>query len=511
MMARSVFMAALTAAARPVQQLRPPPMQITRALWAPVARSGASASSRRVIRSAMMTTEAQAPAKKGGGKKGGGKKGGGSTEEVELSTDELMAQRLKKAESMREAGEEPYAYSFAATHLATALAEQYASLPAGEVDESAEVALSGRVLAKRVFGKLAFFTLQDSSGTVQLYLEKKRIGEGFKALLGLIDMGDIVGARGGVKRTDKGELSVYCSECVMLTKAIRPLPDKWSGLTDVNKRYRQRYLDMIVNPSVRSTFATRARITSFIRRTLDERGFLEIETPALHAEAGGAEAKPFETYHNALGLPLTLRIATELYLKRLVVGGFDRVYELGRIFRNEGISTRHNPEFTSIELYQAYADYSDMMELAETLIAGAAEHVKGTTRVTYGDVEIDLTPPWRRVTMHELVRDAMPDRFDFSVLGDTAEEVEAARAAAAAAGVPKVSEATSVGQLLAMCFDELVEETLVQPTFVTEYPVEISPLAKPHRSKPGLTERFELFVVGRELANAFSELTDPID
>lgn len=274
-------------------------------------------------------------------------------DEDEPSVDELMAKRLEKAERMRADGEEPYAYSYAATHLATQLAEQFTELPAGEVDDDADVSVSGRILMKRVFGKLAFLTLQDTSGTVQLYLEKKRIGEGFKPLLQLIDIGDIVGARGSVKRTDKGELSVYTHECLMLTKAMRPLPDKWAGLTDVNKRYRQRYLDMIANPQVRATFATRSRITSFIRRYLDERGFLEIETPALHGQAGGAEAKPFETFHNALGMPLTLRIATELYLKRLIVGGFDRVYELGRIFRNEGISTRHNPEFTSIELYQA--------------------------------------------------------------------------------------------------------------------------------------------------------------
>jgi len=320
-----------------------------------------------------------------------------------------------------------------------------------------------------------------------------------------------VGARGSVKRTDKGELSVYAHECTMLTKAIRPLPDKWAGLTDVNKRYRQRYLDMIVNPGVRQTFATRARITSFIRRHLDDRGFLEIETPALHSEPGGAEAKPFETFHNALGMPLTLRIATELYLKRLVVGGFDRVYELGRIFRNEGISTRHNPEFTSIELYQAYADYSDMMDLAESLIAGAAQHATGGTVVEYQGTTVDLTPPWRRVTMSDLVLEALPDNFDFAALTGADDDLARARESAAAAGVPKVDECPTVGQLLALCFDELCEEKLIQPTFVTEYPTEISPLAKPHRDKPGVTERFELFVVGRELANAFSELTDPVD
>ena len=458
------------------------------------------------VRMCAAKVESKPPAKKG--KKGGAK---GDSEEVELTVDELMTRRLDKAKAMRDDGLEPYAYSFAATHLSDKLAADYADLANGEVNDEADVAVSGRVLTKRVFGKLAFFTLQDAEGTVQLYLEKKRIGDDFKALLARVDAGDIVGARGSVKRTDKGELSVYVHDCTMLTKAIRPLPDKWAGLTDVNVRYRKRYLDMITNPQVRQTFATRARITSFIRRYLDERGFLEIETPALHSEAGGAEAKPFETFHNALGMPLTLRIATELYLKRLIVGGFDRVYELGRIFRNEGISTRHNPEFTSIELYQAYADYSDMMDLAEELIAGAAQQVHGGTVVEYQGVEIDLTPPWRRATMSDLVRDAMPDRFDFGALSGSDEDLEKAREAAAAAGVPKVGEAATAGQLLAMCFDELVEETLVQPTFVTDYPVEISPLAKPHRSKPGVTERFELFVVGRELANAFSELTDPVD
>jgi lysyl-tRNA synthetase class 2 len=449
-----------------------------------------------------------APKKKKGGGGGGGKQGKkGAEPEEELSEEKIVEQRKEKVRQIRAAGGEPFAYGFDATHLSSAFAEEYASLPNGEVDESKTVALSGRVMLKRMFGKLAFLTVQDSEGTVQIYLDKKRIGENFKALVQSIDIGDIVGATGGVKRTDKGELSVFAAECLMLTKSIRPLPDKWAGLTDVNKRYRQRYLDMIVNPNVRKNFATRARITSYIRSTLDGQGFLEIETPCFNSQAGGAEAKPFETFHNALGMPLTLRIATELYLKRLIVGGFDRVYEIGRIFRNEGISTRHNPEFTSIELYQAYADYETMMDVAESLIAGACEHVHGKTQVEYQGVPIDLTPPWRRVTMNDLVREAMPDKFDFG----SCDDIEAARAAAAAAGVPKTGDATSVGQLLALAFDELCEENLIQPTFVTDYPVEISPLAKPHRSKPGVTERFELFCVGRELANAFSELTDPMD
>ncbi len=424
---------------------------------------------------------------------------------------DLMQQRLEKVEQLQADGVAPYAYSYRATHKSDELRDAFESLPPGQEDEAADVAVCGRIMTRRMFGKLAFFTVQDSAGTVQLYLEKKRLGDTFKSFLALTDGGDFVGARGSVKRTDKGELSVYAREVTMLTKALRPLPDKWSGFTDVNKRYRQRYLDMVSNPSVRKTFQMRARITSFVRRYLDERGFLEIETPALHNQAGGADAKPFETYHNALAMPLTLRIAPELYLKRLIVGGFDRVYELGRVFRNEGLSTRHNPEFTSIELYQAYADFSDMMELTEALIAGAAQEVLGTTVVEYQGTQVDLTPPWRRVTMHELVRQAMPGGPDLEALSDSAEDLARATAAAAAAGVPNAAEATSIGQLLAMCFDELCEERLVQPTFVTEYPVEISPLAKPHRAKPGLTERFELFATGRELANAFSELTDPVD
>mmetsp|Transcript_20120 Transcript_20120/g.38088 ORF Transcript_20120/g.38088 Transcript_20120/m.38088 type:complete len:604 (-) Transcript_20120:45-1856(-) len=427
--------------------------------------------------------------------------------ETEMTAEERVAERLKKVEQLRTEGKEPFAYNFAVTHLATELGKEFESLPPGDVDDSVEVAMSGRVMLKRVMGKLAFLTIQDASGKVQFFLEKTKFGDGFKAFMNQIDIGDILGAKGGVKRTPSGDLSVNAKECVMLTKAIRPLPDKWAGLGDQGQRYRQRYLDMIVNPEVRQTFATRARITSFIRRYLDERGFLEIETPSLHGEPGGADAKPFETFHNALGLNLTLRIATELYLKRLIVGGIDRVYELGRIFRNEGISTRHNPEFTSIELYQAYADYSDMMDLAEALIAGACEQIHGKTIVEYQNTTVDLTPPWRRATMNELVKEAMPDNFDFVACDD----LEAARTAAAAAGVPKTDEPTSIGQLLSLCFEELCEEKLIQPTFVTEHPVEVSPLAKRHRSKPGLTERFELYIVGRELANAFSELTDPVD
>ena len=307
--------------------------------------------------------------KKGGG---GGKQKKGQ-EQAEMSESELRDIRLGKAETMRDAGYEPYAYTFDATHSASELAALYEDrLEGGEEDEDSDVAVAGRIMLRRVFGKLAFFTLQDESGTVQLHLEKGRLGDSFKDLKVFTDSGDIIGVRGTVRRTDKGELSVYAKEWTMLTKSALPLPDKYHGLTDVSKRYRSRHIDLIVNPDVRDVFRKRALITSSLRRQLDDMGFLEIETPVLQSQPGGAEAKPFETYHNTMDMNLTLRIATELHLKRLIIGGFHRVYEVGRIFRNEGISTRHNPEFTSVELYQAYADYGDMMDLTERLVQGEA-------------------------------------------------------------------------------------------------------------------------------------------
>ena len=327
-----------------------------------------------------------------------------------------------------------------------------------------------------------------------------------------MDAGDILGIRGTIRRTDKGELSVYAKEWKMLTKAIAPLPDKYHGLTDITKRYRMRHLDMISNPSVRETFRKRALITSSLRRQLDELGFLEIETPVLHSQPGGAEAKPFETYHNSMDMNLTLRIATELHLKRLIVGGFHRVYEIGRIFRNEGISTRHNPEFTSIELYQAYADYHDMMDLTEKLVCGMCDSVSSTRVIPYGEHIVSLERPWRRVTMHDIVKEYMPDQFDFALLDPSnPDDLVKAKAAARAAGVPDIEKCTTLGYILNACFEELCEPHLIQPTFVIDYPVDVSPLAKPHRNKPGYTERFELFATGRELANSFSELTDPVD
>jgi lysyl-tRNA synthetase, class II len=422
---------------------------------------------------------------------------------------ELRAVRLQKVEELKQLGLNPYAYSWEISHSMAALQEQFVELPAGEEAEFA-VSLAGRIMARRVFGKLAFFGLQDETNSIQLYLDKAIIeaamgAETFDRLKQLTDVGDILGVKGTIKRTDKGELSVKVQSYEILTKSLLPLPDKWHGLTDVAKRYRQRYVDLIVNPQVRDTFRKRALITASIRRYLDQQGFIEIETPVLQSEPGGAEARPFVTYHNTLDMELYLRIATELHLKRLIVGGFEKVFELGRIFRNEGVSTRHNPEFTSIELYQAYADYNDMMALTEALITTAAQEVLGTLQVEYQGTLIDLGVPWRRISMHDAVLEKTG--LDFAGFTDLA----AAKAAAKAAGIGGLEDCATLGHLLNVAFEQTVEESLIQPTFIIDHPVEISPLAKPHRTKPGLVERFELFIVGRETANSFSELTDPID
>jgi lysyl-tRNA synthetase class 2 len=424
---------------------------------------------------------------------------------------DLRETRLEKGKALAALGQGPYALRFEPSHGTAELQQAHADLPNGEERDLA-VAVAGRVMTRRVMGKLAFFTLADQQGTIQLFIEKATLAaslpddpEAFAQITSLVDAGDLIGVEGTLRRTDRGELSVKVKRWQMLSKSLQPLPDKWHGLADVEKRYRQRYLDLIVSPHTRETFRRRALLVSGMRRWLDERGFLEIETPVLQSVPGGADARPFETHHNALDLPLTLRIATELHLKRLVVGGFERVYELGRIFRNEGVSTRHNPEFTSVEIYQAYADYGDMMELTEQLIAHVCQQVCGSTRITYQGSAIDLTPPWRRATMHELVQHATGlDFARFACRADAAAAIEAQGLA-----VPELAD--SVGRLLVEVFEQRVEAELIQPTFVIDYPVETSPLARAHRSKPGLVERFELFIAGRETANAFSELIDPLD
>lgn len=433
------------------------------------------------------------------------------SESSHSSLDDIRATRLEKVDQLKAIAMNPYAYKWEISHHTAELQEKYQDIKPGEEVEDT-VSIAGRILARRVFGKLAFFSLQDETGTIQLYLDKKLINEGMPDLEGafnhlkkLTDVGDIIGVKGIIKRTEKGELSIKVSQFAMLTKSLLPLPDKWHGLTDIEKRYRQRYVDLIINPDVKETFRRRAKITAAIRRYLEDKDFLEIETPVLQAEAGGAEARPFITHHNTLDMPLYLRIATELHLKRLVVGGFERVFELGRIFRNEGVSTKHNPEFTSIEVYQAYGDYFDMMDLTEDLIRTLAKDVVGTAQLPYGDAIVDVGTPWRRETMQNLVKEATG--IDFLGFDD----FDAAKQAAESVGFHIPEKCETIGQLLNEAFEQKVEATLIQPTFVTEYPIEVSPLAKPHRDKPGLTERFELFIVGRELANGFSELTDPVD
>ncbi|GIL82291.1 hypothetical protein Vretimale_7255 [Volvox reticuliferus] len=471
-----------------------------------------------------------------GPKKQGAKKSDNKIAQSASSPEEIRDIRLKKAESLRAQGQEPYAYGFDRTHFTKNLQDLYVSLANGAEDETgAVVAVAGRVVAKRVMGKLAFLSLRDDKGQIQLYVDRNRLDEaqpeGFNTVKGLVDVGDVVGCSGTIKRTEKGELSVVATELKVLTKSLLPLPDKWHGLSDVEKRYRQRYLDLIMTAEVRDTFRARSRIVSTLRRQLEDRGFIEVETPVLESIAGGADARPFRTFHNSLGRDLTLRIATELHLKRLVVGGFERVFELGRVFRNEGLSSRHNPEFTSVEIYQAYADYNDMMSLTEDLIRACAQEVRGSQQVSYQGVSIDFSQPFRRVTMAELVRESTGIDFEAAMASArrTADSgagasaaLEETRAAAEAVLMAhpdkdvrkctaKVRSAPSLGHLLNEMFEAVGEAGLVQPTFVLEHPVEISPLAKLHRSKPGVTERFELFIYGREHANAFSELTDPVD
>ena len=427
---------------------------------------------------------------------------------------ELRETRLEKAKILEGLGKGPYGLTFKPTHSADFLQKQYKDLPNGTENQE-KVSIAGRVISRRVMGKLAFFTISDEKGTIQLFLDKATLnknenietqGNEFENITSLVDSGDWIGVSGILRRTDRGELSIKVFEWTMLSKSLQPLPDKWHGLADVEKRYRQRYLDLIVNPQSRKNFRTRALLVRSIRRWLEEKDFLEIETPVLQSEAGGADARPFITHHNTLDLPLYLRIATELHLKRLVVGGFQKVYELGRIFRNEGISTRHNPEFTSVEIYEAFADYYDMMELTEELLSSVCKKICGSTKITYQEQEIDLKPPWRRATMHQLVQEATG--IDFHAFEDRTND---ASDVMLREGLQVSDKADSVGKLLNEAFEQAVEPNLVQPTFVMDYPIEISPLARKHRTKKGLVERFELFIVGRETANAFTELIDPID
>ena len=420
--------------------------------------------------------------------------------------DQLLVRR-EKMDAIREQGMDPFGSRFERTHLSSdivAAYDQYTKEELQEKEDETTVVIAGRVMTKRGKGKAGFAHLQDVNGQIQIYVRRDDIGEEAYALYKTVDLGDIIGIKGHVFKTNTGEVTVYAKEFTFLTKALRPLPEKFHGLQDIEQRYRQRYLDLISTEGSKETFILRSRIIQSMRRYLNEQGFLEVETPMLHSIAGGANAKPFITHHNALDMELYLRIAIELHLKRLVVGGLEKVYEIGRVFRNEGISTRHNPEFTMIELYQAYADYKDIMELTENMVAHIAEEVLGTTDIQYGEHTIHLAPRWKRLHMVDAIKEYTGVDFWPEM---TKEE---AHALAKEHGV-QVEPMMEVGHVLNEFFEQKVEEELVQPTFIYGHPVEISPLAKKNPEDPRFTDRFELFIVRREHANAFTELNDPID
>ena len=419
-------------------------------------------------------------------------------EEKQQDVNELMQVRRNKMQAFIDKGIEPFGRKYDVTHHAQELLDQFETL-----GEETVVRMAGRLMAVRGHGKASFTVVEDLSGKIQAYFRLDNLGEEKYGEFKLLDIGDIVGVEGTLFKTHRGEITVKVTDFSILAKSLRPLPEKFHGLKDVETRYRQRYLDLIVNPDVRQTFITRTKIIKSIRNYLDSRNFLEVETPVLSPIAGGANARPFITHHNALDIDMYLRIATELYLKRLVVGGLERVYELGRVFRNEGIDIRHNPEFTSIEIYQAYADYNELMDVTEGIVRQAALDACGSTTITYEGTEIDLSS-FRRVTMNDAVLEVTGK--DFS----KAQTVEDARAMADEVGVPTEGKNT-IGEIMYEVFDEKVESTLIQPTFVTQYPTEVSPLAKRNKENPAFTDRFEAFVYGRELANGFSELNDPID
>ncbi|MGE7838943.1 lysine--tRNA ligase [Viridibacillus arvi] len=418
--------------------------------------------------------------------------------------DQILVRRQKMA-SIRENGLDPFGARFERTHLSNEIKEQYVDFTKEQLEEDLhEVVIAGRIMTKRGKGKAGFAHIQDLGGQVQIYVRKDAIGEEAYELFKQADLGDIVGVRGNVFRTQVGELSVKALEFTFLTKSLRPMPEKFHGLKDVEQRYRQRYLDLMTSEESKQTFITRSKIIQAIRRYLDGNGYLEVETPMLHTIAGGAAARPFITHHNSLDMELYMRIAIELHLKRLIVGGLEKVYEIGRVFRNEGMSTRHNPEFTMIELYEAYADYRDIMALTENLISHVAQEVLGTTDVQYGDDVINLAPGWTRLHMVDAVKEATG--VDFW----TPMSKEEARALAKEHGV-EIKDSMEVGHIINEFFEQKIEESLVQPTFIYGHPVEISPLAKKNPEDERFTDRFELFIVRREHANAFTELNDPID
>jgi len=426
-------------------------------------------------------------------------------ENNELELSELLQIRRDKLDELRGLGIDPFGRKFERTHNAHDIVQAYEELNKEDLEQQEiKVSIAGRIMQKRGMGKAAFAHIQDLSGKIQIYVRKDSVEENKFAAFNLLDIGDIVGVEGTVFKTNTGEVSVKALTIEVLSKSLLPLPDKYHGLKDVELRYRQRYVDLIVNPDVQQTFITRSKIIQSMRRYLDSAGYLEVETPTLHSIAGGAAARPFITHHNALDMQLYMRIAIELHLKRLIVGGMEKVYEIGRVYRNEGISTRHNPEFTMIELYEAYADYKDIMALTENLIAHIAQEVLGTTKITYQGNEVDLTPQWRRVSMVDLVKETTGVDFSAEMSDEEAHRL------AKEHKVP-VEPHMTFGHIVNAFFETFCEHTLIQPTFVTGHPVAISPLAKKSETDPRFTDRFELFIVAREHANAFTELNDPID
>ena len=427
-----------------------------------------------------------------------------NTEEAAVLTEneinEQMQVRIDKMHKIEEHGWKPFGYRFLYTHRAADIAAQFDELS----EKETEVKMAGRIMAIRGHGKTCFMDMQDKTGRIQVYVRKDVIGEENYALIKLMDIGDTVGITGTAFRTHMGELSIKAASVEMLSKSLRPLPEKWHGLKDVETRYRQRYVDLIVNPEVRETFVKRSQIIKSVREVLDSHDFLEVETPILNTIAGGAAARPFISYHNALDMQVYMRIAPELYLKRLIVGGMDRVYEMGRVFRNEGIDNRHNPEFTSVEIYQAFADYRDMMDLTEEVVVKTAEKVLGTTTINYEGTTIELASPWKRMSMIEAVKEYSGK--DFTNVTD----LEEARAIAKELNVA-VEPSFGIGKIINACFEEYVEDKLIQPTFITGHPKEISPLAKSNPENPEITDRFEAYIYGREICNGFTELNDPID
>lgn len=419
---------------------------------------------------------------------------------TELNLNEMLMIRRDKLKTLTEMGKNPYLIEkFDFTHHSKGIKDNFEEL------EETQVSVAGRIMSRRGHGKVSFIDIQDAEGRIQIFAKLDSLGEEAYKELSFLDLGDIIGIEGHVFKTKAGEISVRASKITLLTKSLQILPEKWHGLKDTDIRYRQRYTDLIVNPEVKETFILRSKIIKAVREYLDERGFLEVETPVLSTIAGGANARPFITHHNTLDIEMYLRIANELYLKRLIVGGFDKVYEMGKMFRNEGMDTRHNPEFTNIELYQAYVDYEEMMRLTENLFAYVAEKTLGTTIIEYQGKEINLTPPWRRLDMAEAVK--LYAGVDFSQINTDEEAVAVAKEK----GLEIKPGNATRGHILAEMFEEFCEEHLVQPTFITGHPVEISPLAKKNPDDPRITQRFEAFMNTWELANAFSELNDPID